>query len=223
MVQATRLDSPLSFELWIADLSTEPDAVEIDCLSPNERSRAERFVFPRDRRRFLAAHCVLRQLLADRCGRLPPSLQFGEGQFGKPFLIDSVPCAFNLSHSGDFALIGISPDTEIGVDMEVVHHIPDAPALAERNFTFAERAALADATLDQRDVAFLLGWTRKEACLKALGSGLSIGPETFETGLNMEPRIVQIATASGIAAVKVCSFRRDPGLVCSLAQVVLHV
>lgn len=219
MVQVTQLDAPAPFELWLADLDVEPAEQALGALSLDEHERAARFVFPRDRRRFLAAHVALRQVLAARTGLEPHSLGFVAGPFGKPRLVDPQSCTFSLSHGGDVALIATSPNGEIGVDVEVLRAVEDSLGLAERNFTAAECAELASAARGDRDLVFLRCWTRKEACLKAIGSGLAIAPETFDAGSDPGARAVRIATPAGFASVEVRSIGHTPGIVGALAQV----
>lgn len=188
-------------------------------LSPAERAKASRFVFGRDRRRYEAAHTALRQLLAQRAEVAPQDLQFFEGPSGKPALCHPCGCVFNLSHSDDEAAVLIAPDGDIGVDIEWLHCVPDALALAQRHFSAEECVALADVDMASRSLAFLTGWTRKEACLKAIGSGLSIAPDTFTAGLAHDARRTVIRTPQGLADVAVKSSLHDQHLVVAWARV----
>ena len=136
----------------------------------------------------------------------------------KPFLVGLPACFFNLSHSQGAGLIGISSTAEIGVDVEILRSIPDADALSRDNFSSAEQAALSSAQGPSRDLRFLSGWTRKEACLKAVGSGLSIHPATFEVGLEPETREVAIQSEAGLLGLRVGSFRHGTAILGALAQ-----
>jgi len=222
MTNSSLLDAPAPFDVWEIDLGSAPDDAELNVLSRDERERASRFVFARDRRRFLAAHVALRRLLARRTDAPAAELCFVAGPFGKPRLAGpSCDCSFNLSHSADIALIALAPDGEVGVDIEMLRAMEDAPALSERNFTARECAELAELAADARDRAFLSCWTRKEACLKAIGSGLSIAPETFEAGVGIDTRLVRIATPEGEACVEVHSLAQRVGWIGAVARVVL--
>ena len=95
--------------------------------------------------------------------------------FGKPRLVNVDWLQFNLSHSGHRCLIGIATAFAIGVDIEVVRGVPDADALARLHFTPQEQADWAQVAKPGRDRAFLTCWTRKEACVKALGIAF-LGP-----------------------------------------------
>lgn len=175
---------------WLVNLDTAaasggPEA-HGSVLDRREQERASRFRFERDARRFLASHAALRTILAQQTGRPARSLQFREGPFGKPHLEGTGQLHFNMSHSGGWALIGVSPAVPIGVDIELMNPMNDLDALAKRNFSQGEYAEFVDIEPDRKLQAFLRCWTRKEACLKALGSGLSIEPHLFQAGLGSE-------------------------------------
>lgn len=141
----------------------------IAALSPSEQARAARFRQVEDRRRHVVARTVLKGLLAERLGGNAFDLQFVNSPHGKPMLA-STALHFNLSHSGDLALIALAP-VPIGVDLE--RDTPaDAQALAQAWFMPAEQARLAQGEDD-----FLTLWTAREAVLKAMGTGLSGEPD----------------------------------------------
>ena len=215
------LNAPAPFEVWRLDLRVAPSPERLVVLSPAEHERAQRFVFERDRRRYLSAHVGLRDLLAARTKQHPATLVFEEGPFGKTALANPARCAFNMSHSEDVALVALADEGvgEIGVDVEMLRAIPDALALARQNFSASENAELAATPPQDQSLAFLLGWTRKEACLKAIGSGLSIAPNIFTAGLDTGARSVQIDTPAGTASVWVQSFRHGADVLGSLARV----
>ena len=214
------LPAPAPFELWHFVLHQWPAPPQLATLSAQEQARASRFVFDRDRRRYQAAHVGLRDLLAARTGVPAAELVFEEGPFGKPALAGGL-CAFNLSHSEDVALVALADAGvgEIGVDVEMLRPMADAAALARQNFSASENAELAALPSGDQSLAFLLGWTRKEACLKAIGSGLSIAPNIFTAGLGMGPRSVLIDTPAGMASVWVQSFRHGTDVVGSVARI----
>jgi 4'-phosphopantetheinyl transferase len=214
-----RLDAGPGFDLRLVDLQSWPSSAQLTWLSEGEQQKAARFVFERDRRRYLAAHTQLRALLSDLSATAPERLEFQEGPFGKPYLQRPAHCVFNLSHSEDVAVVLIAGRGEVGVDVEMLRPMPDALALAERNFSRIECASLRSIEPAQRDQAFLTGWTRKEACLKAIGSGLSIAPDTFTAGLQHEPGTTTIPTPQGVATVTVHSLCHEQRLVIAWAWV----
>lgn len=182
--------------LWLVDLSAQPPTAALALLSEDERNRAQRFRFERDARRYQASHVALRQVLGEAQQTPPERLLFNEGLHGKPRLLPQQgqrSVHFNLSHSGDWALIGLSREHPMGVDLEEPHPMDDTPALVQRLFTVSEQRSYERLPPEQGLIAFLQGWTRKEACLKALGSGLVIEPQVFEAGLETALRSTCIA------------------------------
>jgi len=175
-------DVPL--DLWLLDLSGMPPHEAIAWLSGEERARAARFVFPRNRERYFNAHIALRVVLESYCGIKPHHQRFRLGPDGKPALVDPPDCHFSLSYAGDMALLGVDYDTPVGVDIECDRPIPDADELSALHFHPRERQALSSMPDPLRHGAgFLQGWTRKEACLKALGHGLTMPPAELHSGL----------------------------------------
>jgi 4'-phosphopantetheinyl transferase len=215
---ARRLRTSDGVELWLIDLRFEPSAAMQSWLGAEELQRAARFVFARDRRRYLAAHTALRQVLGQQVGTAPRDLRFTHGEFGKPALLDA-RCSFNLSHSDDDAAVLLADAGEVGVDLEALRAMPDASALAQRHFSAEENAALEGLGARDRDAAFLTCWTRKEACLKAIGSGLSIAPRTFTAGVLHDTLRLRIATPRGAADVTVQSFCHEQRLCVAWARV----
>ncbi|MCW7537505.1 4'-phosphopantetheinyl transferase superfamily protein [Aquabacterium sp. A7-Y] len=203
--------------LWWTELHAWPSALEEACLSAEERARGARFVFERDRRRYLAAHCALRAVLARHCGCEPAALSYGQGPQGKPFLTSHAGPAFNLSHSGDVALIGLAPEGELGVDVELLRPMNDVLGLARSNFSTPEFQALQALPPEQRELAFLTCWTRKEACLKALGTGLSLSPARFHAGVEPVPARVKMPTDDGVVELELRSMRHGPAGLISVA------
>jgi 4'-phosphopantetheinyl transferase len=213
-----QIPAPAPFEVWLVDLRHEGLRADLATLSSGERERAARFVFDHHRARYVAAHSALRRLISAYAGLPPTAIDFDEGPFGKPRLKNAV-CSFNLSHSDDIAAIALAPDGEVGVDVEVLRPMPDAMDLAATLYTVRERAELVAAGALERDLTFLSCWTRKEACLKAIGAGLQIPPQSFETGTTSDSRTVTIDRAPTHAHVKVCSFRFAADSVGALAWV----
>lgn len=146
-------------------------------LTPEESARADRFHFERDRRRFTVARGVLRRVLAPLVGG-PVHLVVGPQ--GKPALPPPAPLHFNLSHSGELALLAFARGAELGVDLEEERADVDLPAVAATVFSPEEQAAvLAAADGPARQHAFFRQWARKEAVIKAEGWGFSVPSTTF--------------------------------------------
>ncbi|NJL01622.1 MAG: 4'-phosphopantetheinyl transferase superfamily protein [Spirulinaceae cyanobacterium SM2_1_0] len=158
-------------EIWQAELAAW-QAYQADCwqwLAADERRRAAASA-PPIRDRFVLTRGLLRWLLSRHRGCDPAALAFRYGDRGKPYLIDS-PWHFNLAHSGEWALyvIALRP---VGIDVERERPLAVAK-LARRFFTPTEAAAIAQLPAAQQQAAFFATWTRKEAYLKATGTGLS--------------------------------------------------
>ena len=154
-------------------------------LSADEQARAEAFHFAVDRDRFVAVRGSLRIVLGTALDIEPAELTFTTGPYGKPTLAnDPTDLDFNVSHSADRALIGLSRTHRIGVDIEQVRGDLDIDGLAARVFSSTEQVEVSGRTDDARTLAFLGIWTRKEACVKGTGLGLSIAPETFTVDLH---------------------------------------
>lgn len=213
-----RLRAPPPFELWMVSLAV--GAADDDALlDEQERERAARFAFERDRRRYVAAHAALRRLLGRRMGQAADTLRFETGAFGKPRLAGERRCSFSLSHSDDQALVAVSDDDEVGVDLEQLRPLPDIDALARQCLATRERFHFDATPVAERELAFLRAWTRKEACLKALGTGLHVEPASFEAGIDTSEQRVRIDTAEGVREVVVHSLSPMPGWVAALAWV----
>jgi 4'-phosphopantetheinyl transferase len=173
-------------DLWSASL--EPPAplrAHLEgYLSIDERERAARFVFPRDRNRFIAGRAFLRLLLAQYTATDAASLRFRYGPHGKPALADDrSEVVFNLAHTGSLAVCALARGHDLGVDVERVRPIPDADGIARSFFSPRETAELASLPEPARFRAFFDAWTRKEAFLKALGDGLARPLDSFDVTL----------------------------------------
>jgi 4'-phosphopantetheinyl transferase len=187
---ATALGSTANgtINLWLVDLdAAPPDQAPESVLDASELARASRFKFEIHARRYRTSHIALRQILGQELSIDASAVLFTTGSHGKPRVSNAGAVHFNLSHSSGWALVGVSHRGPIGIDIELLTPINDADLLAHKNFTAAEYATYLQSPPEQRLEAFYRGWTRKEACLKALGSGLSIEPQEFEAGLGQLP------------------------------------
>ena len=209
------LGSALGVDLWLVALDDAGEIGDPAILSASERARAERFLFERDQRRYIAAHLALRQLLSIRTGDASSRLHFEQDVYGKPRLRGG-ECAFSLSHSAHHALIALGDTGDIGADIEVVKTLPHAERLGEKLYTPTERAEIEFAEDATR--AFLRCWTRKEACLKAVGRGLSIEPRTFEAGATAQERTVSIPIDATPTVVAVTSVQSASDCVAAIAR-----
>lgn len=173
--------------LWCIQLDQATSCLERlqQTLTEDERIRADRFVFPRHRTRFIVARVMLRTILGQYLQVAPHSVRFTYEAYGKPVLAEPAQqhLCFNLSHSETVALCAVSRQRGLGVDIEVVRPLPDLLALARNVFTPYEYATLCTLPLQQQTEVFFHGWTRKEAFIKAIGEGISCPLDRFEVSL----------------------------------------
>jgi 4'-phosphopantetheinyl transferase len=172
--------------LWTVRLEASEDnfARSVAWLSPEEKSRAERFHFSRHRRAFALGRAALRALLGSYLGIQPAEVCFIYGAQGKPALSDAAcPLRFNASNSGDLAAVAFTTGCEIGVDVEQHRTLHDFENIAQRFFSPQEAAELMELPNSEKTTAFFHCWTRKEAYIKAMGGGLSIPLDSFRVEL----------------------------------------
>jgi 4'-phosphopantetheinyl transferase len=162
--------------VWRADLDSFAADLP-DVLSPDERERAARFRFDRDRAHHARSHAALRLILAGYTGIPPAALRFQTAVRGKPFLDPShgSDVRFSLSRSRGLALLAFAPGCEIGVDIECFSGPVDAAAIAARWFPPEEAALIGGLAAGRRAAVFSRLWARREACAKATGAGLGEG------------------------------------------------
>lgn len=153
-------------------------------LSPDERRRADRFRFERDRARYTRGRAFLRRRLATATQRPAATLRLIEGEWGKPALQDGA-VGFNLSHSGAIAVLAIRPDGgPVGIDVERIDRAVDVMRLAQSCFGCDERAVLAALAPEAQRRRFFAFWTAKEAVMKLTGQGMSLAPKEIFLGLS---------------------------------------
>lgn len=159
---------PTGIEVWLLefDFSAGQHAMDWPLLSQEEKDRAQRFFQLRDRLRFVSTRAALRRLLSARVTESPDKLQIATNAYGKPYLQKHSELAFNVSHAGHFALIALSIDGEIGVDIEQCRC--DVSDLTHYMLSPLEQMLQ---LWPKEDLIQL--WVAKEAVLKALGYGIA--------------------------------------------------
>ena len=159
------------------------EASAFSWLDEEERARRQKFEHPGARRRFALCRAALRAVLCAQIGCDNQRLTFGEYRHGKPFALVNGKAArisFNVSHSGSHGLIALAPEGRLGVDVEERTGRRDFDRLIEAAFGPDEQDDLKlERTRGEFHLFFKL-WTVKEALIKALGTGLSLDPATFE-------------------------------------------
>lgn len=167
--------------VWLCGLGElEADRAAASGLSTGERARASRFRRDGDRRRYIARHAFVRNILAGVLDRAPEALEFGTGRCGKPYVV--VPrgpgargpgtLEFSLAHTGEVVGLAVASDRAVGLDLETVRPIADPLGVAAVALPPSLLAALSSGSRRDRLLAFYRMWTDKEAVTKMQGHGL---------------------------------------------------
>lgn len=190
--------------VWGVSLEAEADAVEQcrQCLSSEELARMDRRVSETSRRHFVVAHGMLRMVLSRYSNRRPQELSFQNMPSGKPVLqgtdLIAKTIRFNLSHSHGRALIAVSKDREVGVDLEKIRADRDVVALAKRFFAPQEQELLMNVGLEEQHRTFARIWVAKEAVLKAQGSGLTFPLARHRIELSRDGKTCRLVNESDL-------------------------
>jgi len=164
-------------DLWQFSLEHElPNAYQL--LNPDERARADRFYFSRHKRRFSTARATMRIILARYLNTAPERLEFTYNAYGKPEVVNSQKLQFNISHSGDIAVLAIGKTFALGVDIENYSARP-YEGIAKNLFSQQEYQEFQKIPKALKPAVFFHIWSQKEAFIKATGLGLSYPTQEF--------------------------------------------
>jgi len=189
--------SKLSDEIhiWQVDLRINESQQQALTLTLNEAEleRANRYYFARHQRRFIAARAALRAVLANYLAISSDEVSFNYGKYGKPGLSDAhhSQLRFNLSHSGECAVIALTQHDDIGIDVEQFSE-RDFLALATRYFSKEEVAALNQQPASQHQASFFHIWSQKEAFIKATGMGIHFGLDKFSVSVTPPAKLITV-------------------------------
>ena len=164
-------------DVWRFDLEVRGHDWAI--LTPDEARAARRIVVDEKRDRKASSRGHLRRILARYLSTRPKDVRFTYGEHGKPMLAEHDEPRFNLSDSESKGLVAVCWGARIGVDIEFAREERAFTDIADRFFSPTESAALRALPSEDRPAAFYRAWTRKEAYLKAWGTGLSFGSDRF--------------------------------------------
>lgn len=172
--------------IWVIPLKGESQQVALAAglLSPVERQRSHHFYTADLQRRFILRRAALRRILARYVDRAPADLIFAQAPGGKPYLAGT-NLHFNLSHTGDWAVLGIA-QRNLGLDVETVAPLPDLARVAQHHFSVREQRDLFALPPAAQTAAFYRCWTRKEAFIKADGRGLGLPLTAFDVTLTAD-------------------------------------
>ncbi|MEO5678211.1 MAG: 4'-phosphopantetheinyl transferase superfamily protein [Acidimicrobiales bacterium] len=185
--------------VWRVALGERPAGAAL--LSADERERAVRLRFERDRSAFVAGRAALRTILGGYLGADPAALGFVATEGGKPSVVDGGDLCFSFSRSTPWALVAVTRQRQVGVDIECVRPLTDVAGLVRAFFSPAEAEALAALPDAGRLAGFFAGWTAKEALAKATGSGLAAvgGRGEADPRWSVHPVDVAPGTAAAVA------------------------
>ena len=211
--------------IWHASLDSSASCVQKleQNISEDERIRAGRFHFQRDRSRFVAGRGMLRLLLAGYLDVEPDQVKFRYGVHGKPYIsekLDDGALRFNLAHSHELVVYAFARGRDIGVDLEYIRPVPDFERISANFFSARENVALNSLPTEQRQEAFFNCWTRKEAYIKALGDGLAHPLDQFDVSLIPgEPvRLLSVEQApEEVSRWRLQAFTPTPGYTAAIA------
>ncbi|WP_096716431.1 4'-phosphopantetheinyl transferase family protein [Paraburkholderia acidicola] len=208
---ATRVvhaDLPSDVELWRLDIPQDEAALlpMRHTLDTAELQRADRYRRLADRACFVVTRHMLRALLAARTGESAEALQFETNAHGKPSLRDYPTLAFNVSHSGSQALIALSAQRTIGVDIEKLDAALDWREISEVALSADEHTQVESMPDDLQPQMFMRCWTAKEALLKATGLGIAVADVLRAT--TVDPR------SEDVQCLQVRSLERAPQPLC---------
>lgn len=180
-------------------------------LSSPEKARWQRFRHSQSQMMYLAGRYLLRSVLARRLGCLMPEVPLQIADSGKPFLDPAVWAgSFNLSHSGDYLLLGIAETVTLGVDIECCTKPRDLDGIAAMIMHPDELAHFQQLPLPARTDYFFRVWVAKESLVKMLGTGISYGLKRIclngEVTVFMQPDrvgLVRLDTPAGFMAALV--------------------
>jgi 4'-phosphopantetheinyl transferase len=209
-------------ELWLVDLERAAPALEeleaaVPRLSPDDRRQVRHIGDLRARRHRLAAYAALRIALERMAGPGVRGARFVRSPAGKPSLARG-RVAFSLSHSGGFALIGVTRYGAIGVDLEPTRNVRMSSHHQGSIVAAGRGLAAQGGGVTARPLAFLQAWSRLEAFAKADGRGLArlladVGMRgeagRLATPATIEASARQVAEATGL---KVCDLKLPQGL-----------
>lgn len=179
--------------VYLTSLSS-PEAAEPSVfrwLSPDEQARAKQFRFPQHQQHFIAARGFLRKILSHYLNEAPETIVFAYGSHKKPF-IPNQPIQFNLAHSGDFALLAVGYEHPLGVDIEMTQAQAKMD-IAQRFFSREEITYLQHLSGNEQRDAFYQVWARKEAVVKAIGTGIQQSLASFTVPFDDTPATLRVA------------------------------
>lgn len=192
----------------------------LDLLDDDECARARAFRFPHLAAEFIQSHAAMRTLIAEQTGLHPRAIQLSKGKYGKPRVNGETGFEFSISHSCGLASFAFSTQGPVGIDIEKVRVLKDRDALVQQFFSPSEQDELGRLRTCEKQRAFFAVWTRKEAYLKALGTGLVTPPRTVSVTVDPDaapPVAGAIESAQASCHWQLMDLRVEAGYASALA------
>lgn len=168
-------------------------------MSPDEITKANKFKFTLNRQHFIFYRSALRKILGIYCNINPEDLKFSYTKYGKPYLKENIGHSinilqFNLSHSADIAVFGVTKNHLLGIDIEQIKPLKDMDNIAKQFFAKSEYEKFSAIANNYKTECFYEIWTRKESFIKAIGRGISYPLDRFEVTFynDLPPRLIHI-------------------------------
>lgn len=165
--------SATEVHIWLVEVDDESAQEPALAMLPEPERERLGALLPTHRRLHICAQAALRILAAAATTGTPPLPELDRGWNGKPLLAVDPPVHVSLAHSGQLAAVALTTAGDVGVDIEELREVSDAGPLARSIMSPAELRQWLRTRESRREAALLRAWTRKEAVLKALGTGLS--------------------------------------------------
>ncbi len=202
-----KFDRSDQIHIWLLPVQKSEQLLQF--LTKEEIQRANKFRVQNARDQFIVARAALRILLQRYFHLEGKSFHFKLNQYGKPY-VDQSNIFFNVSHSYEWVLIGLSQAIDLGVDIEKIRLDLNLSQLAKRFFSEKEVAFLNQLPKAQKAIGFFNAWTRKEAYIKARGMGLAIPLSGFSVELRPGYEAKLIETSHDPGALKKWSLKDLP-------------
>ncbi|MBF0238947.1 MAG: 4'-phosphopantetheinyl transferase superfamily protein [SAR324 cluster bacterium] len=172
-------------------------------LSPEELSQYDRFSLDSLKIRYLVTRGFVRKLLSDYLGNTPQALQFIKNKYGKPSLSakyqpPDYTLEFNLSHTNNVIVCGISRNHEIGIDIENYTRSIHLEGIAKRFYAPSEMESIFRLPEPSQAIRFFSYWTLKESFLKALGTGIAFPLSDVIFDISAEDSLIDLSFGKNI-------------------------
>jgi 4'-phosphopantetheinyl transferase len=165
-----------SLKLYEIDLQADICSDLFKILSPEEQQFALTIRNGTIKKQHITVRVAVRQILANYLNQSSDKIHIAKTVHGKPYLPDYLDCQFNISHSGNFLLVVISQLGQVGIDIEQAKpQLRDFSGLVAKCFAVSEQTYWKGLPDSEKTAVFYQFWTRKEAFVKAVGQGLSMG------------------------------------------------